>query len=213
MFTLHTHGWWTAHMPAMGSVECSIVCSQYTVRDSHRWRCSREHRLSRSSEGSRQLQPHEAARDRYDSASWFGSLGYDSMDVVGSFSGCTCDGGGWRRSKFSLRTQHPSASRIRTYARRRSVDRCLRASMRRDVRCCHDVRVRGGHRAFMDEHTLHHASEGLVTSRCYFWIQCWCNGGLADSATATFDLSCCARAAWMGRLHAAATLHHSTALR
>ena len=33
--------------------------------------------------------------------------------------------------------------------------------------------------------TLHHTSEGLVTSRCYFWIQCWCNGGLADSATAT----------------------------
>ena len=50
-------------------------------------------------------------------------------------------GGGWRRSKFSLRTQHPSASRIRTYARRRSVDRCLRASMRRDVRCCHDVGI------------------------------------------------------------------------
>jgi hypothetical protein len=121
-------------------------------------------------------------------------------------------GGGWRRSKFSLRTQHPSASRIRTYARRRSVDRCLRASMRRDVRCCHDALVRGGHRAFMDGHTLHHASEGLVTSRCYFWIQCWCNGGLADSATATFDFSCCPRCL-DGRLHAAATLHRSTALR
>ena len=120
---------------------------------------------------------------------------------------------GWFiRSKFRLRTQHPSASRIRTYARRRSVDRCLHASVRRDVRCCHDALVRGGHRAFMDGHTLHHASEGLVTSRCYFWIQCWCNGGLADSATATFDFSCCPRCL-DGRLHAAATLHRSTALR
>ena len=54
------------------------------LRDSYRWRCSREHRLSRSSEGSRRLQPHEAARDRYDSASWFGSHGYD-LWLVHSF--------------------------------------------------------------------------------------------------------------------------------
>ena len=34
------------------------------------------------------------------------------------------------------------------------MDRRLRASVRRDVRCCYDVLVRGGHRTLMDGHTL-----------------------------------------------------------
>ena len=61
--------------------------------------------------------------------------------------------------------------------------------------------------------TLHHTSEGLVTSRCYFWIQCWCNGGLADSATATSFFLAGRPDGLNGRLHAAATFHYYTAMR
>lgn len=74
---LHTCQLW-------GVLNAQLCVLNTQLRDSHRWRCSREHRLSRSSEGSRRLQPHEAARDRYDSASWFGSHGYD-LWLVHSF--------------------------------------------------------------------------------------------------------------------------------